>query len=299
MRFDLTDMRLFLNVVETGSLTKGARATHLALASVSERIAGMEDEVGAPLLERNPRGVTTTPAGDAVVRHARDILGRVEQMRGELSTYATGLKGRVRLLSNTAALASFLPARLCRFLAAHPDLSVDLEERRSIDVVRALAEGQAELGIVADTVDLGALQTRLVARDHLVVIVPHGHRLAAQPRVTFADVLAQPIVGVADAALELYLAERASRFGMQLNYRVQLRRAQDVVMHVEAGIGVSIVSDALADRLQGNITVLPLDEAWAARKLLLCARDFSTLTPAAELLFGQLMTSLPEAAIDQ
>jgi molybdate transport repressor ModE-like protein len=104
MRFDLTDMRLFLTVVECGSLTQGARTMHLALASVSERIAGMESALGAPLLERNRRGVRATAAGEALVRHARSILGQVEQMRGELRTYATGLKGRVRLLSNTAAM---------------------------------------------------------------------------------------------------------------------------------------------------------------------------------------------------
>ena len=151
MRFDLTDLRLFLSVVESGSLTQGARAMHLALASASERIAGMEDVLGAPLLERNRRGVRTTAAGDTLVRHARAILGQVEQMRGELRTYATGLKGRVRLLSNTSANAIFLPPQLCSFLAAHPDLSIDLEERRSVDIVQALADRRADLGIAWPT----------------------------------------------------------------------------------------------------------------------------------------------------
>jgi len=115
MRFDLTDFRLFLTVVECGSLTKGARTMHLALASVSERIAGMEAVLGVLLLERNRRGVSTTAAGDVLVRHARSILGQVETMRGDLRTYATGLKGRIRLLSNTGAMAAFLPSQLCRF----------------------------------------------------------------------------------------------------------------------------------------------------------------------------------------
>src|SRR5689334_14505960 len=100
MRFDLTDMRLFLTVVERGSLTQGAQAMHLALASVSERIAGMEAALGAPLLERNRRGVQATPAGVVLMRHARAILDQVEQMRGEMRPYATGLKGRIRLMSN-------------------------------------------------------------------------------------------------------------------------------------------------------------------------------------------------------
>jgi molybdate transport repressor ModE-like protein len=293
MRFDLTDMRLFLTVVECGSLTQGARAMHLALASVSERIAGMEAALGAPLLERNRRGVRATAAGEALVRHARSIVGQVEQMRGELRTYATGLKGRVRLLSNTAALAAFLPPQLCRFLAAHRDLSIDLEERPSADIVQALADKRADLGIVADITDLGTLQTHLVASDQLVVVASHSHRVARQSNVAFADILGEPIVGMADTALETHLAERASRLGRQLDYRIQLRNTEHVAMHVEAGIGISILSDGLARTLRRDLAILPLSEAWATRRLYLCARDFSALTPHADLLAQQLLQRAP------
>jgi molybdate transport repressor ModE-like protein len=289
VRFDLTDMRLFLTVLECGSLTQGARTMHLALASVSERIAGMEAALGAPLLERNRRGVRATAAGEALVRHARSILGQVEQMRGELRTYATGLKGRVKLLSNTAAMAAFLPPQLCRFLAAHPDLSIDLEERPSTDIVQALVDKRADLGIVADITDLGTLQTHLVASDHLVVVASHAHRLARQSTVAFADVLFDPIVGVADTALEAHLAERASRLGRQLDYRIKLRNTEHVAMYIEAGIGIAILSDALARTIQRDLAVLPLAEAWATRKLYLCAREFSALTPHAALLAQQLL----------
>jgi len=289
MRFDLTDLRVFLSVVECGSLTGGARAMHLALASVSERIAGMEEALGAPLLERNRRGVRATAAGDALVRHARTILGQVEQMRGELRTYATGLKGRIRLLSNTAAMADFLPPQLCRFLAAHPDLAIDLEERPSLEIVQALADRRADLGMVADVTDLGSLQTHLVASDQLFVIAGRAHRLARQEEVVFADILAEPIVGIKDTALETHLAERAARLGRQLDYRIQLRNPDHVGMHVAAGIGISILSGALARTLRHDLAILPLAEAWAARRLYLCTRDFGALTPHAALLAQQLL----------
>lgn len=289
MRFDLTDMRLFLTVVECGSLTQGARAMHLALASVSERIAGMEAALGAPLLERNRRGVRATAAGEALVRHARSILGQVEQMRGELRTYATGLKGRVRLLSNSGALSTFLPLQLCRFLAAHPDLAVDLEELTSTGIVQALVTRRADLGIVADTTDLGMLQTHLIATDKLVVLAAHGHRLARRESLAFAEVLDEPFVGLKDAALETHLSERASRLGRQFDYRVQLRSADMVAMHVEAGIGVSIMSDAAAHTLHRDLAVLPLAEVWATRRIYLCARDFDALPPHTHLLAQQLL----------
>lgn len=289
MRFDLTDLRLFLSVVECGSLTHGAQAMHLALASVSERIAGMESALGAPLLERNRRGVRTTAAGDALVRHARAILGQVEQMRGDLRSYATGLRGRIRLLSNTASMAAFVPPQLCRFLASHADLSVDLEERPSSEIVQALVSRRADLGIVADITDLGSLQTHLIAHDQLVVVASRAHRVAALASVSFAEILDESIVGMADTALETHLAERASRLGRQLNYRVQFRSVEHVAMLVEAGIGISILSHAMGHSLRRDLAIVPLAEPWAARRLYLCARDFSALTPHADLLARQLM----------
>jgi len=289
VRFDLTDLRLFLSVVECGSLTHGAQAMHLALASVSERIAGMESALGAPLLERNRRGVRTTAAGDALVRHARAILGQVEQMRGDLRSYATGLRGRIRLLSNTASMAAFVPPQLCRFLASHADLSVDLEERPSSEIVQALVSRRADLGIVADITDLGSLQTHLIAHDQLVVVASRAHRAAALASVSFAEILDESIVGMADTALETHLAERASRLGRQLNYRVQFRSVEHVAMLVEAGIGISILSHAMGHSLRRDLAIVPLAEPWAARRLYLCARDFSALTPHADLLARQLM----------
>lgn len=290
MRFDLTDMRLFLTVVEEGSLTQAAQAINLALASVSERVSGMESALGAPLLERNHRGVRTTAAGDALTRHARLILGQVEQMRGELRTYATGLKGRIRLLSNTAALAAFLPPQLCRFLVAYPDLSIDLDERPSHEIALALAEGRADLGVVADITDLAALQTHLVAQDQLIVIASQMHRIGGQQSVTFADIVNEAFVGLSDAALEIHLGERASRLGCQMNYRVQLRSVEDVGMLVEAGIGLAILSEVSVAKLRRfNLAIVPLSEPWASRQLHLCTRDFSALTPHANLLAQQFM----------
>jgi len=290
MRFDLTDMRLFLTVVERGSLTQGAQAMHLALASVSERIAGMEAALGAPLLERTRRGVQATPAGEALVRHARAILEQVEQMRGELRTYASGLKGRIRLLSNTAALATFLPPQLLRFLTRYPDLSIDLDERTSAGMVPALAEGRADLGVVADIADLTSLQTHLIAQDQLVVVASRAHRVGAAASVAFADILDEDFVGLSDAALETHLAERASRLGRQLHYRIHMRGIEHVAAMVESGVGIAILSHAYSDMLRRpGLAIVPLAEPWAARRLYLCARDFAALTPHAQLLAEQLL----------
>src|SRR5262245_65560545 len=122
MRFDLTDLKLFLHVIEAGSITAGAERMHLALAAASTRIRNMEIELGTPLLSRDRQGVQPTPAGRTLIHHARALLQQVERMRGELGEYADGLKGHVRLLSNTNALTEFLPEPLSNFLAAHPQV---------------------------------------------------------------------------------------------------------------------------------------------------------------------------------
>jgi len=136
MRFDLVDLRLFLMVVEAASITHGAARAGMALASASERIRLMEDSLGAPLLERNRRGVRATPAGSALVHHAQLVIQQLERMRAELSEYAEGLRGRVRLFANTTATAEFLPAALGPFLSLHPQIDIDLEERSSRDCAR-------------------------------------------------------------------------------------------------------------------------------------------------------------------
>src|SRR5437667_13545 len=151
MRFDLTDLSLFRHVVEAGSITHGAERAHLALAAASTRIRQMEEALGAQLLTRGRGGVTPTQAGRTLLQHARTILGQAERLREDLGAYAGGLAGQVRVLSNTNALTEFLPETLSSFLAAHPNVSVDLEERLSDEIVGLIAEGVADIGIVPET----------------------------------------------------------------------------------------------------------------------------------------------------
>jgi len=190
MRFDLVDLRLFLLVAEAASITHGAARAGMALASASERIRLMEDSLGTPLLERNRRGVRATPAGLALVHHAQLVIQQLERMRAELSEYAEGLRGRVRLFANTTATAEFLPATLGPFLSLHPQIDIDLEERSSREIVRAIAQNLAEIGIVGDEVNPAKeLQTFPFAEDRLVLIAPRGHVLSHQRTIAFRETL--------------------------------------------------------------------------------------------------------------
>lgn len=296
MRFDLTDLRLFLHVAETGSITAGAERSAMALASASARIRGMEDALGIPLLERGRRGARPTPAGRAVVHHARLVLHQLERMRGELNEYAKGLKGHVRLLSNTAAINEFLPDALAIFLAANPNIDIDLEERASHAIVEAVAAGLADLGVVADMVDLGGLEIRPFRSDRLVLVVAKDHPLASQPSVAFADILDEPFVGLSTgSALQEYLNAHAARAGRSLSFRVRVRGPIALCRVVERGVGIGIVPETAALRAAESsaIQVVSLSDSWAPRLLVLCARRFDGLSAHARRLVDELTAPAP------
>ena len=294
MRFDLTDLRLFRHVVEAGSITHGAERAHLALAAASTRIRHMEEALGVPLLTRGRQGVSPTQAGRTLLQHARTMLRQAERLHEELGAYGGGLAGQVRLLSNTNALTEFLPEALSSFLSAHPNVSVDLEERLSDEIVGLIAEGVAELGIVAGTVDVGALETYPFRRDRFVLVVARGHPLAKRAKVSFDEVLDRDFVGLDRAsALQRFLASKAVRIGRPLRLRVQLRSFDAVCRLVECKVGIGIVPETTARRVAATmaIAVVPLTDPWAARELTICIRGMAELPLYARQLVEHLRAS--------
>lgn len=291
MRFDLVDLRLFCEVVDAGSITRGAERSALALAAASTRIRNMEDALGAPLLERSRQGVTLTPAGRTLLKHARTILSQTARLREDLGAHAGGLSGEVRLLANTNALTEFLPEALSAFLAGHPHVSVNLEERLSDEIVGLVAEGVGDVGIVAGTVDMGSLETFPFRSDRFVVVCSAIHPLAGRTAMTFADVLGFDLVGLDRASsLQRFLSTKAAREGRPLRLRVQLRSFDAVCRLVECGVGVGIVPETTARRAARTMSlgIVDLTDDWARRDLTICVRDLAQLAPYARELVKSL-----------
>ena len=294
IRFDLVGLRLFLHVVDTGSITAGSRLSHLALASASARIRGMEDALGVPLLERLRAGVKPTKAGLAVAHHARLVLQQIEHMHGEIADYAGGLAGRVRLLSNTAAITGYLPQPLADFLNTHPAMDVDLEERPSHVIVSQLLAQTADLGIVADSTDISSLEAKPFRRDQLVLVAPARGGFGRQRQIAFAQALAHDFVGLGeDSALHQHLTLQAQRLGLRMRTRIRLRSFEAVCRMVEAGVGVAVVPAIAAERHAGTgkLRLLKLSDPWADRQLLICARSFEQLSAPALRLVEALCAS--------
>jgi DNA-binding transcriptional LysR family regulator len=294
MRYDFTDLTLFRHTVEAGSITQGAARANLALAAASTRIRKMELAFGTELLVRGRAGVTPTQAGRTLLQHARGILAQTERMQEDLSPYARGLAGQVRVLSNTNALTEFLPETLSSFLMAYPDISVDLEERLSDEIVGLIAEGAGDVGIVAGTVDYGGLHTFPFRSDRFVLVVANRHPLAARATIGFAEVLHYDMVGLDRAsAIQRFLADKAARIGRPIRLRVQLRSFDAICRLVEANVGVGIVPETTVRRTERNmaVTAVQLADAWALRELTICVRDENTLPPYARQLVDHLRAS--------
>jgi DNA-binding transcriptional LysR family regulator len=291
MHFDLVDLNLFRHIVEAGSITHGAERAHLALAAASTRVRNMEEALGASLLVRGRQGVTPTQAGRTLLQHARTILRQAESLREDLGAYAGGAAGQIRVLSNTNALTEFLPEALSSFLAAHPNVSVDLQERLSDEIVGLIAEGTADIGIVAGTVDVSALETYPFRRDRFVLVVAREHPLARRSKIPFAQVLDYDFVGLDRAsALQRFLAEKAAPSGRALRLRVQLRSFDAVCRLVECNVGIGIVPETTAHRVARTmaIAVVALTDAWAMRQLTICIRSLAELPPYARQLVEHL-----------
>lgn len=290
MRFDLTDLRLFLAVAEAGSITRGAGDVGLSLAAASERLKDMELDGGIQLLERGRRGVATTAAGEALAHHARLILRQMAQMRGELSEHASALRSVVRLAANTVAVGEFLPQRLATFMAANPRVDIDLKERQSPEIAKAVTSGFAEIGILSAAVETAGLTLTPFAIDRLVAVLPQGHRLAGSGRLVFADLLDEFFIGLAGGALQEHIDAQAARRGVRLKMRLRLRTFEAICELSGAGAGVGIAPETAALRCARTLPIafVRLADDWATRHLSLCVRSGEALSPPAEALRAYL-----------
>lgn len=291
MRFDFTDLRLFLHVADAASITHGAERAHLALASASARIKGMEEALGVALLTRQRHGVSLTAAGQTLAEHARVILQSAERMRGDLGLHARGLKGQIRILSNTAALSEHLPKLLADFLAANAGINLELEERESAAIVEAIAAGVADIGIMADPPAGGALEYFPFRDDRLMIVAPRGHALAGRRKAGLVDLAGFEFVGLPrGSALRNHLDRNAARLGLSIRYRVGMTGFDAVCRMVEAGVGIAIVPETAARRCRRTmaIEILRLADPWATRKLSICVRRAEDLSKPARRLVAHL-----------
>ncbi|MEO8279411.1 MAG: LysR family transcriptional regulator [Ideonella sp.] len=278
--FDLVDIRLLINVADASSMGRGAEKSYLSAPAASNRIKGLEDSFGVKLLYRSNSGVTLTPAGQTFVHHARAVFAQVDHLHDDLNAYASGIRGHVRLWANTTAMTEFLPSGLAAFMASHPDVNIELRERLSHEIVRAVDEGVTDIGIVAGDVCTDRLQTLPYRDDRLVLVCSATHPLATNESVDFVDTLEHDYVGLAESsAIHRFLTQAANVAGRKLSSRIEVGNFEALCRLVEAGVGIGVVPQTAATRYAATmqIKVISLRDAWALRKLRICVRSIEQL----------------------
>jgi DNA-binding transcriptional LysR family regulator len=289
--FDPVSLRLFIAVCEERNIARAAEREAIVPSAISKRIAAIEEEVGVPLLQRGRRGIAPTPAGEALLLKARDVLDTLERMRTELSEFASGAHGSVRVFASMSVMSEFLPDDIGSFLARHQSVRVSLEERISSEIIRGIREGTADFGVCWDAGDVTGLTTLAYRADHMCVVLPPAHPLARRKAVGFAATLDYEQIEIqAGSMVQITLRRAAAMAGQTIRHRIQVSTIDAACRNVAAGLGVAIVPREAAEmhvRALG-LRMLALTDAWAERRFVIGMRSRETLSAAARLLVDYL-----------
>ena len=289
--FDPQTLRLFVAVCEERNIARAAEREAIVPSAVSKRIAAIERDIGAPLLVRGRRGIEPTAAGQTLLRQARDMLSAMERMHAELSEFATGVHGSVRVMASVSVLAERLPDDIACFLQQYQSARVTLDEALSPDIVRHVREGATDLGVLWEVADTSGLHTVPYRCDHLCVVVHPLHPLARRKRVRFEETLDHAAIGVAPGGtMETLLRRQAAVLGRTLAYRIQVASLNAACRIVAAGLGLAVLPrEAVGpDVHAAGLVQLPLHEPWVERRFVVCSRAESTLPATARLLMQHL-----------
>ena len=291
MKLDPVSLKLFVAVMEEGSIADAAQREYLATSAVSKRISELEAALNVSLISRSNRGIAPTAAGYALVGMARGVLQDLDEIALQMRSYAAGTRGHVRIFANISAITQFLPNEIESFLAVHPQVEVRLEERISSAIVKAVAENTADVGLIT-VGDYGQEVEYLpYHQDNLMVVVPSGHALAKKRTIRFEEALQYEFVGAhTGSAINNALGRAASEAGMPLRMRIQVTSYDALCLMVAAGLGIGVLPRQSASlylkalKLRG----ITLAEPWAKRELAICVRAYASLPVAARLLVDHL-----------
>jgi DNA-binding transcriptional LysR family regulator len=294
MKLDPVSLRLFVHIVEEGSIAAAAAREHIAASAVSKRISDLEEVLKTQLLARTNKGVEATSAGIALANLARGVLHEMDEIFAQMSEYASGVRGHVRVMANISAINQFLPAELKSFLSEHAQVQIHLEENISAAIAKAVFENAADIGIFTMMPHGQNLEVFPYHADELVLIVPKQHPLARRSSASFIDTLEFDYVGLhTGSAINLQLIKAAAELEKTVRIAIQVTSYEALCLMVETGLGIGILPRAVAERYTKvlDVRAIALNEDWARRELKICVRSFAALPVAAQLLVNHLKQS--------
>ena len=295
MKLDPITLRLFVAVMEENAIARAAAREHIAPSAASRRLAELEDQLQVELFTRSNRGSQPTAAAYALLNMARGVLNEMDGIASQMKNYAhgsgQGLRGHVRVMANISSITQFLPAQLQGFLSQHPHVDVRLQERVSTDIARAVAENEADIGLLNSGSYGSKISLRPYRRDRLAVVLPLGHVLAEYEQLELKQIVEHELIGMhADSALNHLITRSAADQGLQPRLRMKVTGYDALCLMVAAGLGIGILPEGSARIYMGTLPLrcIRLHEPWAERQLMLCVRSQDALSPVAQLLAEHL-----------
>jgi DNA-binding transcriptional LysR family regulator len=286
-KIDLLTLQLFISIIEERSIAKAAEKKNIAASAVSRRISDIEELFQVELLVRHSKGVEPTPAGFALLEHARIVMGDLAQLEMELSGYRQGKRGHIRIFANKSAILESLASELSSFLDRHPLVRIDLEERISPDIVRAVVENRADIGIFGGNINGQELECLPYRNDRLVGLVTKDHPLASRQSVDFSDLVEHDFVSLEKgSSIETLCVRAAADLGRHLKLRIRVSGFDALFCLIEARMGLGIVPFEIFKSRYGlqNLVAIQLDEPWAKRELVMGVRNYASLPPVTKIL---------------
>lgn len=286
-KLDPVSLRLFVAVMEEGTIADAATREHIAASAVSKRMSELEQILHTELFVRSNKGTVATAAAFALLNLARSVLNDLDDIFAQMSEFSSGTRGHVRVFANISAITQFLPGELKSFMEAYPLVQVHLQERISSAVAKAVADSAADIGILNAGNYGENVSTLPYHDDELVLVVPAGHPLTRRRSATLQAALDYDFVGAhPGSATNNLLLKAAGDLGRPLRLRIQVSSYDALCLMVAAGMGIGVIPRQSAQLYLRSLKIrcVTLNETWAARKLVVCLRDYDALSPVARLL---------------
>ena len=258
---DLRQLRYFTTIAETLNFHRAAERLNMCQPPLTVAIRKLEDELGAALFERDPRGVRLTPAGLAALGPARAALGAAEQVREAARQGAQGLRGRL-VVGFIGSAVGLLPRIVSPFREAFPEVELVLEEMNSVEVVRAIRAYKADVGLVRlPLVDGAGMAVEVMERDVLVAALPPGMAAPENGSLPLSALAAEPFIIYGPiSVLNPVIRLNCQRAGFTPKVAQEAVQVQTILSLVQAGLGVALVPARAARLAPDGVRLVPLAE---------------------------------------
>jgi len=286
-------LRILREVAYRGTLSGAAAELAYTQSAVSQQIAALESEVGLTLLERHPRGVSLTAAGQTLVGHADGILARLESAEEALDAIKGLRGGRLRMASFPSAGATLMPRAIAVFRAEHPGVELSLAEGEPEEIAPRLRESELDLALLFEFEGERVVEGRMtrveLLEDPMFLALPRAHRLATRRTLRLEDLSREAWVQTSrQSPCARHVVRCCHAAGFEPNVAFESDDYLTVQGLVAAGVGVALIPAMALSTVREDIAVRSLSPAPPVRSVIAAAPAGARLVPAAMSILGIL-----------